>query len=58
MNGEEVSPLANQSMMRLHRLYYVLALFNVITLAGSLYLGHAMIAIVKRRYLLRHLRAR
>ena len=35
MNGEEVSPLANRSMMRLHRLYYVLALFNVITPRGQ-----------------------
>jgi PAS domain S-box-containing protein len=34
-------------MMRLHRLYYVLALFNVVTLAASLYLGHQMIVIVK-----------
>ena len=42
-----MSPSANRSMMRLHRLYYVLALFNVITLAASLYLGHEMIAIVK-----------
>ena len=45
--GAQVSPPANRSMMRLHRLYYVLALFNVITLAASLYLGHEMIEIVK-----------
>lgn len=34
-------------MMRLHRLYYVLALFNAITVAASLYLGHEMIQIIK-----------
>ena len=42
-----MSPMVNRSMLRLHRLYYVLALFNVITLAASLYLGHEMIEIVK-----------
>jgi hypothetical protein len=42
-----VRPMVNRSMLRLHRLYYVLALFNVITLAASLYLGHEMIEIVK-----------
>jgi PAS domain S-box-containing protein len=35
--------MATRSMMRLHRLYYVLALFNVVTIAGSVYLGHQMI---------------
>ena len=39
--------MANRSMLRLHRLYYVLALFNVVTLAASLYLGHEMIEIIK-----------
>ena len=39
--------MANRSMMRLHRLYYVLALFNVVTLAASLFLGHEMIGFIK-----------
>jgi PAS domain S-box-containing protein len=34
-------------MKRLHRLYYVLVLFNVITVAASLYLGHEMIETIK-----------
>jgi len=42
-----VSPMANRSMLRLHRLYYVLALFNVVTLAASLYLGHEMLEMIR-----------
>ena len=42
-----MNPPANRSMMRLHRLYYVLALFNMITVGASLYIGHEMIATVK-----------
>ena len=34
-------------MVRLHRLYYLLALFNALTVAASLYIGHEMIDIVR-----------
>jgi PAS domain S-box-containing protein len=37
----------NRQMTRLHRLYYLLALFNVLTVAASLYVGHELIDIVK-----------
>jgi PAS domain S-box-containing protein len=34
-------------LRRLHRGYYLLAFFNVVTVAGSLYVGHEMIGIVR-----------
>src|SRR5215212_3041684 len=39
--------MASQPLTRLHRLYYVLALFSVATAAASLYVGHEMIDAVR-----------